>query len=109
MTIERSYPLNYNNTNDPIITTFNISNYFSPKGPIFATVGTAGEFNYNFTEKDPYIVKQYVGHGFLNVDITNEERKTTLNAKFYSNEGIADTDYFSIEKCRKNTSCETAQ
>ena len=98
---ERSYPLRYNNVNDPFITSFNMSNYSSPNGPIFVTVGTAGASNYNFAEKDPYIAKQYLGHGFLSIDIENGKATTTLNAQFYPNEGIEDIDYFTIEKCKK--------
>lgn len=41
------------------------------KGPIFITVGTAGQNLYNFTGKAPYIITQFLRHGFLNVNITD--------------------------------------
>ncbi len=103
---ERSYPLRYNKLNGPFITSFNMSNYSNPNGPVFVTVGTAGAPSYNFTEKDPYIAKQYVGHGFLNVDIEKAKAATLLNVQFYPNEGIDDVDHFTIEKCIKSTGCE---
>lgn len=58
-----------------------------PEGQIFATVGTRGDSLYAFkdqkdSEKD-YYVKQYIGFGILNIDITNNGR--TQTGKFYAN------------------------
>jgi hypothetical protein len=58
-----------------------------PEWQIFATVGTRGDSPYAFkdqkdSEKD-YYVKQYIGFGILNIDITNNGRTPT--DKFYAN------------------------
>lgn len=78
---QRSYPIIYNNNNpkNPILTddTYNNNNYNDPKGQIFATVGTGGASLYPFTGQAPYIATQYVGFGFLNLDVINDG--TTLN------------------------------
>ena len=94
---ERSYPIKYNNANSsaPIITDSHINNYSNPEGQIFVTVGTAGRGTYDFLAKHPYMVRQYTGDGFLNVDVIDNGQ--TFSATFYSNlEGIK--DQFSITK-----------
>jgi len=98
---ERSYPIKFNpvdpeNLGNPIITNNSTNNYLNPEGQIFATVGTGGAGFHNFMgQKDPHIVTQYVGWGFLNIDIINEGR--ILIAKFYSNDGTV-LDQFGIVK-----------
>jgi hypothetical protein len=64
---ERSYPIKYNSANysDPIITDANTNNYSNPEGQIFVTVGTGGGESYFFLAKEPYMVRQYNGYGFL--------------------------------------------
>jgi hypothetical protein len=94
---ERSYPIKYNNTKSsvPIITDAHTNNYSNPKGQIFVTVGTGGASSYDFLAKEPYMVRQYTGHGLLNIDV--KDNGQTFNATFYSNyEGIK--DQFSITK-----------
>ncbi|MGZ5490229.1 MAG: metallophosphoesterase [Nitrososphaeraceae archaeon] len=95
---QRSYPIIYNNTNseNPIITdTNNNNNYYDPKGMIFGTVGTGGESLYPLTGQAPYVATQYVGFGFLNVDVINDG--TTLSGKFFANDGTI-KDQFTIIK-----------
>ena len=97
---ERSYPIKYNNANSsvPIITDGHTNNYSNPEGQIFVTVGTGGADPHYFLAKEPYMVTQYRGHGFLNIDVIDNGQ--TFSATFYSNnEGIK--DQFSI---RKNSS-----
>ena len=94
---ERSYPIKYNNANSsvPIITDAHTNNYSNLEGQIFVIVGTGGATSYYFVEKEPYMVTQYVGSGFLNIDVTHNGQ--TFNVTFYSNsEGIK--DQFSIRK-----------
>jgi predicted phosphodiesterase len=94
---ERSYPIKYNNANSslPIVTDANANNYSNPEGQIFVTVGTAGQRSYFFLAKEPYMVTQYTGFGFLNIDVIDNGQ--TFNATYYSNDGSI-KDQFSIKK-----------
>jgi hypothetical protein len=94
---QRSYPIKYNNANSssPIITDANTNNYSNPEGQIFVTAGTGGRSSYGFLAKEPYMVTQYVGYGFLNIDVIDNGQ--TFNATFYSNDGSI-KDQFSIKK-----------
>jgi hypothetical protein len=102
---ERSYPIRYNNANSsaPIVTDTHTNNYSNPEGQIFVTVGTGGRGSYNFLSKEPYMVHQYTGYGFLNVDVIDNGQK--FNATFYSNYGDI-KDQFSITK-NASTSADT--
>jgi hypothetical protein len=95
---ERSYPIKYNNANssNPIITDTNTTNYSNPEGQIFVTVGTGGAFSHFFLAKDPYMIRQYNGYGFLNIDVTDNGQ--TFNATFYSNDEGGIKDQFYITK-----------
>lgn len=98
---QRTYPLSYNITKQftPIITDKNNESYENIEhGQIFITVGTGGAEFYNFTGQAPYIVKQLMLHGFLNVDVTDNGRK--LSATFYENTGIA-RDHMIISKIKR--------
>jgi hypothetical protein len=99
---ERSYPIKYNNANSsaPIITDANTNNYSNPEGQIFVTVGTGGQRSYFFLAKEPYMVTQYTGYGFLNIDVIDNGQ--TFNATFYSNDGSI-KDQFSIKKNGRTT------
>ena len=94
---QRSYPIKYNNANSssPIITDPHANNYSNPEGQIFVTVGTGGEDSHFFLAKEPYIVRQYTGYGFLNIDVIDNGQ--TFNATFYSND-MSTKDQFSITK-----------
>lgn len=95
---ERSYPIKYNNANSssPIITDTNTNNYSNPEGQIFVTVGTGGEDSHFFLAKEPYMVRQYTGYGFLNIDVTDNGQ--IFNATFYSDDDGDMKDQFSITK-----------
>ena len=96
---QRTYPLNYNQSRSftPIITDRDTEKYdYDPKGPIFITVGTGGEDLYNFTGQAPYVVNQFLRHGFLNVDII--DNGTKLTGTFFENRGMTDKDHFTIQK-----------
>ena len=95
---ERSYPIKINleDTQNPIITDYSTNNYLDPEGQIFATVSTGGAHLHNFMgQKEPYMASQYLGWGFLNIDIINEGK--ILIAKFYSNDGTV-LDQFGVAK-----------
>jgi hypothetical protein len=94
---QRSYPIKYNNANSsaPIITDANTNNYSNPEGQIFVTVGTGGADSHFFLTKEPYMVRQYTGYGFLNIDVIDNGQ--TFNATYYSNDGSI-KDQFSIRK-----------
>ena len=73
----------------------NTVNYIDPKGQIYVKVGTGGAFIHLPLKERPYVVSQYNGHGFLNVQVTNNG--TTLNATFYANDGTV-KDQFTVSK-----------
>jgi predicted phosphodiesterase len=93
---ERSYPIKYNkpSPSTPIITSSSKGSYNDPQGQIFATVGTAGRSIYQYDSKSWYIVTQYEGYGFLDIDISGNR----LVAKFYSNNDGSVKDQFTITK-----------
>ena len=93
---ERSYPMKYNNSNPsiPIITSNGTGSYNDPQGQIFATVGTGGINMYHYDRKAGYIVTQYEGYGFLDIEID----RTKVVARFYSNSDGSVKDQFNITK-----------
>ena len=93
---ERSYPIKYDSPtpSTPIVTSTNKASYNDPTGAIFATVGTAGASLYSYSSKSSYIVTQYEGYGFLDINIAGN----TLAAKFYSNSDGSVKDQFTIQK-----------
>ncbi len=111
---QRTYPIKFNSTSPkhPIETSTNKTIYTDPDGQIFATVGTGGEDLYPFkaqqaTKKaskaqeatirgNSYYVKDYIGFGVLDVDITNNGK--TLTGKFYANNNGTIIDQFTIIK-----------
>jgi hypothetical protein len=96
---ERSYPIRYNNNSanstQPLVTIDNASAYKDPEGQIFATVGTGGHSLHNFWGKAYYIKEQYMGFGFLNVDVIHNGSRFV--ATFYANDGTI-KDRFIIDK-----------
>jgi hypothetical protein len=116
---QRTYPLNYNSDSpsNPIETSNNTDTYNDTLGQIYATVGTggvsitdgesqaeplfdSGEALYDLKSKASFVVMQFKGYGFLNIDVINNG--TTFDAKFYANDG-AIKDQFSITKLRPST------
>ncbi len=100
---QRSYPIKYNvdTSRDPIITDENTNTYTNPEGQIFLTVGTGGAgLHPLYGNKAPYLITAQEEHGFLNVDVTNNNNDgtTTLVGTFYSNNGGEMTDQFTIAK-----------
>jgi len=96
---QRTYPLNYNVTRTftPIIADKETEKYKdNTKGPIFVTLGTGGEDLYEFTGQAPYVITQFLRHGFLNIDIL--ENGTRLDANFYENRENSIKDHFTIQK-----------
>ena len=93
---ERSYPIKYDKStpSSPIVTSSNKGSYTDPQGEIYATVGTGGESIYQYTGKNSYIVTQYQGYGFIDINISG----TTLAAKFYANSDGSVKDQFTIQK-----------
>ena len=100
---QRTYPLNYNNDSpsNPIETRNNTDTYNDPSGQIYTTVGTGGvgitdgESQYDFKGKASFVVTQFTGYGFLNIDVRNNG--TIFNAIFYANNGTI-KDQFMIAK-----------
>ena len=112
---QRTYPIIFNNDKpkEPIVTdkTDNSNNNFhNPEGQIFVTAGTGGAELYPLTGQADFIANQYVGFGFLDVDVinNNNEMTTTLAGKFYANYDVVDDnettikDQFTITKTVKS-------
>ena len=96
---QRSYPLKYNyvNTTRPILTDTNTTNYTNPQGRIYIITGTAGAHFFPLYGKAPYVITQFLAHGFVDVSITNNGQ--TLNGKFYANDRSV-RDQFTINKSK---------
>jgi predicted MPP superfamily phosphohydrolase len=98
---QRTFPLSYNTTRQytPIITDRDTQDYRDIQhGQIFLTAGTGGADFYNFTGQSPYVVNQFLRHGFLNVD--SKDNGLKLLVTFYDNNGTA-LDRMSISKSAK--------
>ena len=96
---ERTYPLKTNaeDSEDPIVTSKDSSNYPSIEGLVIATVGTGGKSSCQYVHMDPKLAPiQYEDlFGFLNVDVSSDGRK--LVGTFYDNDGTI-KDRFMIAK-----------
>ena len=62
-------------------------------------MGTGGAELHNFTGKSPYVVSQYTGFGFLNIDVTSNG--TSMITKLYANDGST-IDEFSVTRSGSN-------
>ena len=100
---ERSVPIVFNDdeSDSPIQTSTNGSTYVDPEGQIFVTVGTGGQSIHPFDGKNPYIVTQFEGYGFLDIRITtttNDGGEKRLVGTFYDNDGGQIQDQFTVIK-----------
>lgn len=86
----RTYPLQYDedHSGDPII---------NSNGTIYTVVGSGGASLEEFEDYPEFIGPLYFGYGILDVQVTNNEDSSILNARFYDNDGIVQ-DEFSITK-----------
>ena len=96
---QRTYPIKYNSINAtrPVIESINTSNYTNPQGRIYIIAGTAGAHLFPLYGKAPYVITQFLAHGFVDVSITNNGK--TLGGKFYANDGAV-KDQFTINKSK---------
>ena len=62
----------------------------------FVTVGTAGEILHNFINQQPFVKTQFLRHGFLNLEVTNNG--SNMTGTFYENNGLINEDQFTILK-----------
>ena len=74
----------------------NNSTYINPGGPIFITVGTAGEELHDLAVQYPFVATQFKRNGFLDVHISNNG--TRLTGIFFDSLSETDGDYFTIAK-----------
>lgn len=98
---QRTYPISYNYTRQytPVIMDRNNESYSNiEKGQIFFTVGTGGGDLYNITGQAPYVVEQFLRHGFLTLDVTDKGSK--LSAQFVDNTGLSH-DHITVSKKTK--------
>src|SRR5215212_3073924 len=99
-TYERTYPLKFNSedSDKPIVTSKDLSNYRSTDGLVVATVGTGGVFSTRlYGPSELTAVQKTDLFGFLNVDVSSDG--TTLIGTFYDNNGGGEIiDQFTITK-----------
>jgi hypothetical protein len=97
---ERSVPIVFNDdeSDSPIPTSTNEETYVNPEGQIFVIVGTGGQSIHSFDGKNPYIVTQFEGYGFLDIRITNDGGEKRLVGTFYDNDGGEIQDQFTVIK-----------
>ena len=104
-TYERTYPLKANaeNSEGPIVTSKDSSNYPSIDGLIIATAGTGGRSSCQYIHTDPKLAPiQYEDlFGFLDVDVSSDGRK--LVGTFYDNDGGEIKDQFTITNSEPTT------
>jgi len=95
---QRTYPLKLigNDGLEPAIVDRNNSTYVNPGGPIFITVGTAGEELHDLAAQYPFVATQFKRNGFLDVHISNNG--TRLTGTFFDSLSETDGDHFSIAK-----------
>jgi hypothetical protein len=85
--------------NPPTITSADTNIYNDPTGEIYVIAGTAGRSLHPLCGQAPFMVTQYYGYGFLDVDITNDNSGwTKLTGTFYANSHGSVIDTFSITK-----------
>jgi hypothetical protein len=93
---QRTYPVKYDGSSTPTITSTSSTNYNNPAGEIFVTVGTGGINFHALSGKDSFVkYQQDDKFGALNLIISNDGYK--LTGKYYANGGIK-IDEFSISK-----------
>src|SRR5215211_5765585 len=100
---ERSVPIVFNDdeSDSPIQTSTNEDTYVNPEGQIFVTVGTGGQSIHPFDGKNPYIVTQFEGYGFLDIRITEDGGVgggKRLVGTFYDNDDGSIQDQFTVIK-----------
>ena len=96
---QRTYPIAFNKTSSshPIVTSKEPVDYDNHlHGQIFLTVGTAGKEEHELLGNAPFVMKQFQGHGFFNVEIKNNGKK--LVGSFYDNTDMKILDQFNITK-----------
>lgn len=95
---QRTYPLKLtgNDGSELTITDKNNSTYINPGGPIFITVGTAGEELHDLVAQYPFVATPFKRNGFLDVHISNNG--TRLTGIFFDSLSETDGDYFTIAK-----------
>ena len=100
---ERTLPILFNDdeSDSPIPTSTNEDTYVNPEGQIFVIVGTGGQSIHKFDGKNPYIVTQFEGYGFLDIRITtttNDGGEKRLVGTFYDNDEGEIQDQFTVIK-----------
>jgi hypothetical protein len=96
---QRTYPLKLNavSLSNPIVTDRNNSNYINPDGPIFVTVGTAGNELYDLSSQYPFVATQFKRNGFLDLEVSNDGTEL-IGSFFDSTDDIEEGDTFTISK-----------
>jgi predicted MPP superfamily phosphohydrolase len=96
---QRTFPIVFNSMHrsNPTIENNNTSNYTGvQKGPLFITIGTAGQEFRALYAQAPFVVRQFERHGFVNIAVTENGRE--LAGSFYDNNSHKLLDQFTIAK-----------
>lgn len=103
---QRTYPVKYDGTSTPTITSSSSTNYNNPAGEIFVIVGTGGINIHALSGKASFVkYQQDDKFGALDLIISNNGYK--LTGKYYTNDG-SKKDEFSISKSTSATSTSLA-
>ena len=84
---------------NPTITDRSTGTYDDPTGVIYITIGTGGADESKYSDVKAYSITQWIGHGFLNIDVVNNG--LTMNGTLYSNDDDTVKDSFTIDKSRR--------
>jgi hypothetical protein len=103
---ERTLPILFNDdeSDSPTPTSTNRETYVDPEGQVFVIVGTGGQSIHKFNGKNPYIVTQFEGYGFLDISITTTTNDGSVGGEkrlvgtFYDNDGGQIQDQFTLIK-----------
>lgn len=93
---QRTYPIQYDGTSSPTVTSFATNDYNDPAGAIFAIVGTGGVNFHGLSDRASW-VKYQQDDRFGALDISIENNGDTLAGRYYTNDGIK-RDSFRIHK-----------
>ena len=94
---ERMFPLKYNHddSDEPIITTYDNYNYIDPEGVIFITIGTGGAKKTGFSDIEDFTAERFFNYGLLYFYLN--EFDNTIIGTFLGNNGQI-YDNFKITK-----------
>ena len=78
---ERTYPISFNDDDEPLVQDNNLDIYKNPKGTVFVTVGTGGAHDMTLSSKEDFSAEGVDGtFGILDIALENDQK---INRYFY--------------------------